>query len=402
MSRSWLFASLSARWLMNETLRARWSVAAIFFVNGAIFATWASRIPAIVTQLSMDSGELAVAVLGLSVGAVLGLPLATALVSRYGSPRVVRIALIGYAVALVGVALAANEPALTVALVGLGVGNGVLDVAMNAAGVRVERDYPRQIMSAFHALFSVGGLVGSLVGAGAAALNAAVAVHLPVVGLTLLATGLIAGRNLLPEPPRIAVASQGSVLFGPRRWNRRLTALGLLACGSLLCEGVAYDWSAVYLRDNFGAATSAAALGFAAFSLCMAAGRLVADRLVARISAVRFVRAAGLVATAGSALVVLSTSATAATAGFGLLGLGLAGVVPTLFSVAAQGHDSAASAIATVSALGYIGFVAGPVLVGAVASALGLRVALGALVVLTAVLTAGAGALQNNLDVAAK
>ncbi|MCE6998240.1 MFS transporter [Saccharothrix sp. S26] len=371
--------------------RARSCVAVVFFVNGAMFSGWASRVPAIADRVGAGPAAIAIAVFGLSAGAVVGLPLAGALVTRFGSTAVVRAVLVGYAAALAAVGLAPTLALLTVALVGLGIGNGMLDVAMNTAAVEVERRYPRQVMAAFHAQFSFGGLAGSLIGAGAAAVGASPAAHLPVVAVVLAAIGLTAAFGLLPTSPEREAVGRSS----PRR-DRRLVVLGLLVLCSLLCEGAVYDWSAVYLRDEAGGSPAVAALGFAAFSLSMACCRLVADRLVDRVGRVRYVRAAGVLAAAGLALALLGPGATAGVVGFGLVGLALAGVVPTLFSAAAEGRDNPAGAIAVVSTIGYLGFLAGPALIGGIAAVSSLRPAVAALVVLALAVSAGAGVLRGR------
>lgn len=373
---------------------ARHCVALLFFVNGALFASWGSRIPTLAAARDMGPGALAIAVLGLSVGSVLGLPLSGALVVRFGSVPVVRLSLVGYAAALAGVGTAPTSQWLTVALVGLGVGNGMVDVAMNTAAVAVERHYPRQIMAAFHAQFSFGGLAGALLGAGAAALDVAPGVHLPLAAVALLVGGLWASRGLLPDAPdRTAEAGSGE----RRRVSRdpRLLALGALALSSLLCEGAVYDWSAVYLRDTLGADPATAALGFAAFTLAMACGRLVADRIAHRIGAVTYVRGGGLLTVLGLGLALVSTPPAGAVLGFGLLGWALSGVVPTLFSAAAHGRTTPAPALSVVSTIGYLGFLAGPALIGGVASAASLRWALAVLLVPALVVLVGAGALRT-------
>ncbi|MFJ6674839.1 MFS transporter [Actinosynnema sp. NPDC091369] len=376
--------------------RARFCVAVVFFVNGAVFSSWASRVPAIADRVGAGPAAVAVAVFGLSAGAVVGLPLSGVLVSRFGSTAVVRAVLVGYAAALVAVGVAPDLVLLTAALAGLGVGNGMLDVAMNTAAVEVERRYARQVMAAFHAQFSFGGLAGALVGAGAAGIGASPAVHLPVIALVLLVAGMVATFGLLPSSPDRDVGRRGS----PRR-DRRLVLLGSLVLCSLLCEGAVYDWSAVYLRDEVGGSPAVAALGFAAFSLSMACCRLVADRFVDRVGRVRYVRAAGVLAAAGLGLAVLGPGVVAGVVGFGLVGLALAGVVPTLFSAAADGHDNPAGAIAVVSTIGYLGFLAGPAAIGGIAAASSLRLAVAALVVLALAVSAGAGALRGRPDHAA-
>lgn len=375
---------------MVRPARARFCVAVVFFVNGAMFSGWASRVPAIADRVGAGPAAIAIAVFGLSVGAVVGLPLSGVLVSRFGSTAVVRAVLVGYAAALAAVGLAPSLVLLTAALVFLGVGNGMLDVAMNTAAIEVERWYPRQVMASFHAQFSFGGLAGSLIGSGAAAVGVSPAEHLPVVALVLLAVGGAAGFGLLPA----SRDGEASPRRGPLRRDRRLVLLGLLVLCSLLCEGAVYDWSAVYLRDEVGGSPAVAALGFAAFSLSMACCRLVADRAVDRVGRVRYVRAAGVLAAAGLGLALLGPGVTAGVVGFGLVGLALAGVVPTLFSAAADGHGNPAGAIAVVSTIGYLGFLAGPALIGGIAAVSSLRLAVAALVVLALAVSAGAGVLR--------
>ena len=376
---------------MVRPTRARACVAVVFFVNGAMFAGWASRVPALADRVGAGPAALAIAVFGLSAGAVVGLPLSGVLVSRFGSTAVVRAVLVGYAAALTAVGLAPSLVLLTAALALLGIGNGMLDVAMNTAAIEVERLYPRQVMAAFHAQFSFGGLAGALIGAGAAALGASPAVHLPVIAVVLLVAGMVASLGLLPTSPDRDVEHRRA----PHR-DRRLVLLGLLVLCSLLCEGAVYDWSAVYLRDEAGGSPAVAALGFAAFSLSMACCRLVADRLVDRVGRVRYVRAAGVLAAAGLGLALLGPGVTAGVVGFGLVGLALAGVVPTLFSAAADGHANPAGAIAVVSTIGYLGFLAGPALIGGLAAVSSLRLAVASLVVLALAVSAGAGVLRGR------
>jgi MFS family permease len=399
---NWRRAAASVRW-------ARLAVATVFFANGAIFASWASRIPAITVALGMSPAMLAVAVFGLSLGAVAGLPLSAMLVARYGSVWTVRTALVGYTLALAAVAFAPDMLLLTMGLFAFGVGNGLLDVAMNTAAINVQRRYPGQIMAGFHALFSAGGLAGAVVGTVAAAAEVDVRVHLVAVGLVLLCVGLAASLRLLPDqaqdgsarkPARSASkparsASASRTAGGSAYRDRRVLVLGLLACCSLLCEGAANDWSAVYIREGLGGSPAVAALGFTMFTLAMTGGRLVADRLATRVGPVAFVRGATLLAGTGFGFSLLGTVPAAGLLGFGLLGLGLAGVVPTLFSAAARGHR-AAPAISAVSTVGYLGFLAGPPIIGTIATLSSLRIALVTVVVLTAIISAGAGALSHG------
>lgn len=282
--------------------RARVAVAAVFFVNGALFASWASRVPAIRGRLGLSDGELGVALLGLAVGAVVGLPTGGALVARCGSARVVPAGLVGMSLSLAVLPWAGGQGRLAVALAALGVSNSLLDVAMNAHGVEVERGYRRQVLAGFHALFSFGGLAGAAAGGLAAAVGLGPRAHLGAVAVLLLGVGLLASGSLLPA----SAGDRTSARRGVARPDRTLAVLGGLALCCLLSEGVANDWSAVYVRDELHGSAGLGAAAFAGFSLTMAVARLVVDRVVGRVGRRRFLAGAGLVAGGGSASAWLS------------------------------------------------------------------------------------------------
>jgi MFS family permease len=321
---------------------------------------------------------------------VAGLPVAGWLTRRFGSVRVVRGALVLYTGSLAAVPHAPSVGVLAVALVGFGLGNGLLDVALNTAAIHVERHYSRQIMASFHGFFSFGGLDSAIVGAALAGIGVSVRAHLSSGALVLFCCGLVASFGLLPDR-----GERISDNAAPAR-DRRLVGLGLLVLCGLVCEGVPFDWSAVYIQDVLGGDPGIAAAGFALFSLTMTVGRLLADRIVARIGAVAFLRLAGLFMCVCFGLSLLGSRPVSGLFGFGALGLGLAGIVPTLFSMASRNHSRPAAAISTVSTIGYLGFLAGPPIVGTVASVSGLRIGLGVVVVLALVIAACAGAVRTD------
>jgi len=364
----------------------------VFFVNGAAFAAWASRVPAIRGELGLSDAQLGLALLGLAVGAVLGLPAAGVLVARWGSVAVVRASLVIFCGSLALLPWSAGLVWLTLALTALGLGNSVLDVSMNTHGVEVERGYGRQILGGFHALFSFGGLAGALAGSAAAATGVSPRQHLTVAAFVLVTVGLGATRFMLPGQRDMGTVRQGLV-----RPDRTLWVLGAVAFCCMLCEGVANDWSAVYVQDGLGGSPAVAAAAFAAFSLTMAVGRLFADRVAMRFGRPRFLAVAGVLAGGGFGLGLAVPTPLAAVIGFALLGAGLAGVVPAMFSAAAEGREQAAPAISTVATMGYFGFLAGPPLIGALAQASSLRAALLVAVVLLVIsLPAGAVVLSNE------
>lgn len=350
------------------TRHARIAVSVVFAVCGAGFATWAARVPAAQQRLGLDAGGLAVALFGLAAGSVAALLAAGPLITRTGSRRA---ALAGATVLCAGLpaaALAPDLPWFTAALLVLGAGNGLLDVAMNTHAARVEQAHGRPIFASFHAWWNV----GALVGAGAGALLAAVpiGVHFPVAGAVLLVVAAGATRAFLPGPD----AGQGGAFTFP---GRALLPLGAIAFCGFLAEGTVNDWGAVHLEASTGAGAAVASLGFVAFSAAMVAVRLVADRLVAATGAPRVLRGSCVVAGTGFAVTLAAPTPAVGIAGLALVGLGLAAVVPLAFSAAGARDPAAASrAIAGVATCGYLGFLVGPVLVGVVADAAGYRAAL--------------------------
>jgi MFS family permease len=234
-------------------------------------------------------------------------------------------------------------------------------------------------MSSFHAAFSAGALVGSLTGALAAAADVPLALHLGVTGLVLLAASLSLTPAMLTE--QRSAGERGPLFAWP---HGRLLPLAVIAAVVLLAEGAVADWSAVYLRQEMDAGEGTAGLAFTAFSLTMVAGRLVGDRLVAAWGRVRAVRVSALVALAGGLVVVLVPSVPAVVLGFAGLGLGLACVVPLVFSAAAGDDPEPGPALAAVSTPGYVGFLLGPPVIGGLAELVGLGAALALLPVLLA------------------
>jgi MFS family permease len=364
-------------------LRAsRAAISAVFVVSGATFATWAGRIPAVQDRLGLSPGGLGVALLGLTTGATVALPLSGALIARFGSRRTTRAAAVLLCLVPLALPYAGSLPLLTATLAVFGASNSVLDTAMNAQAVEVEAGYGRPILSAFHGWWSLGGLAGSGVAA-LVARDVSVRVHFTAAGLVLLAAALTASRWLL----RGAGDTERTPAFA--RPTRALAALGAIAFCGLLAEGAAYDWSAVYLRDEAGAGAGLAATGFAACSLAMAACRFGADRVVARLGPVRFVQLAGVVSTAGIVLAVAVPNPVVAIVGFGLLGGGLAGIVPVVFSAAGRAApDRPGPALAAVSTLGYLGLLAGPAAIGGIGEVTDVRTGLAFVVLLTLLMTA--------------
>lgn len=353
-----------------STRHARVTITAIFFLNGATFAAWYARLPAIQDDLGLSPGAVGLALLGAPLGLLAAQPAAGAVIARRGSRAIVALAPLSL-VLVVLPALAVNLPTLVLATFGVGAANGVLDIAMNAQGLTVERRARRPLFSSLHAAFSFGALAGS----GAAALVAGAGVrpvpHLLVAGMlgavlaAALSPGLVGDEDTASaQAPRFA------------RPSRRLLALGAIAFCALLAEGSVFDWSSIFMTSEAGAAPGVAPLGLAAFSLAMGLGRLGGDRATERLGPVRLARAGAVLAAAGLGVALLVARPSAAVAGFVIMGLGLAAIVPLVFRAAGAGGATAGPALAAVSTLGYVGFLIGPPLIGLLAELVGLRAAL--------------------------
>ena len=385
-----------------ELVAARRAVTAIFFVNGVVTGTWFPRIPAVADDLGLSEGTIGVTLLGTAVGSLVALSLVGGPVARYGSRPVTTVGILALAASLTLPGLARNAFVLFAVLAVYGAALGGLDVAMNTHGVAVERRYGRPILSSYHAAFSFGGLAGAIFSGLMAWLGVAPLPHFLLVAALAFGAGWAATRRLLPasvdavgprprgSPPGEPHAA-GSALRHP---SRRLVLMGLLALSVLLGEGAMADWSALYLDESLGTGPGLAAFGFAAFSLTMAGGRLVGDRLTAAWGGVALARRGGFLVAGGMGAALALNHPAAAIAGCLAVGAGLSCVFPVVLSAAGQTPGIAAGpAIALVSALGYGGFLVGPPLIGLVAEVVSLPVALGIVVVMGAIMVGLAGSL---------
>jgi MFS family permease len=385
----------------QELRRARVAVFAYFFVLGVASATWAARLPAIKADLHLSDARLGLVLFAVPAGAVLTLPVSGRIADRFGAVRVTRIAGVVTPAALILIGLGPQTGSLTVLVAALacyGATAGLLDVAMNACGATLELAYGRPILSSLHAGYSIAGLAGAGIGALSAALGIGPLPTFAATAVALIVGGLFAGPRMVipPAPPQARPPEDA-----PRRLPSQIVVviwvLGLLALCGQLGEGAAGDWSAVYLHVDLGTSAAVAAAGLAAFSVTMAAGRMVGDRLAARFGSVRLVRGSGLVAGLGLAAGLLIGTPAAAVAGFALLGAGLAGIFPQIVSSAVRLDPSRAGRnIGRIAAVAYSGLLVGPVAVGAAASGVGLRDALLIPAGLAVLVAAAAGVLSPH------
>ncbi|MCW5557173.1 MAG: MFS transporter [Verrucomicrobiae bacterium] len=371
--------------LPPRSLRA---VRVVFFLNGMLFATWASRIPAVQSAQALSASALGLALLTMAFGALVAMPLTGLAVGRFGSRGATITAAISFCLMLPALAYAPGPIGFHLVLLGFGAAHGALDVAMNAQAVAVEARTPHPLMSSFHALWSTGGLAGALIGGLAASAGLSIRPHFLLVGLPLIGVAWWASRHLLEAVPQAAEGRSHRPALDLGTW-RPLILLGVIALCIMLGEGAMADWSAVYLRQELGTTEGVGAIGYAAFSIAMAVGRYWGDSVTRRFGAVALVRGGSLLAAAGLAVALVSGTPYLVLLGYAAAGLGFAIIIPLVVSAAGRVPGvSEGLAVAVVTTLGYFGFLIGPPAIGFLSAAFGLRVAF-AMDVLAILLAAG-------------
>lgn len=352
---------------------ARIATASIFLICGTGMASWAPMVPFAKTRLGLNDADLGLILLALGGGALVTMPFTGAFINRFGSRRALLVSVTVLSLALPLLAIAPSPALLALFLFIFGAGVGATDVAMNAQAVVVERKMDQAIMSSLHGLYSVGGLIGAglvslLLDRGLTLFQTAVLVS--VANLGLLAAGF---RRLLPAADDTRIA--GSTFVWPRG---PVLAIGALCFVAFLAEGALLDWSAVFLRFFRNFAESDAGMGFAVFSLTMAIGRLTGDLVTRRLGGRNTLRYGAALAALGYLLAVFAPFGWAALGGFAIIGIGIANVVPVLFSAAGRLENPPPSiSIPAITTLGYAGLLAGPALIGFVGEITSLAFALG-------------------------
>lgn len=366
----------------------RWATRGQFFCSGFIFATWGVHVPTVKAHYGLDEAQLGFAMLAAGFGALLGLTRASRWIGRHGCRRVAALCGTTYALLVAGLIAMPNYAALLGLLSVFGVVTSVFDVALNTEAAQLELRNARPLMSGMHGMFSLGGMAGAVSGGAALAAGLAPQWHLIAVAAVMAGLVALSSRYMLPTETTSTCEPDSG---GFRLPHGALLVMGLLAALGLIAEGAIYDWSVLYLQQELGSPQQQAALAYASFSAAMAAARFGGDAMRARFSPQVLLRGSALLAAASMTVVLMADAPWVALLGFAGVGVGFANVVPILFAASAKVPGVEPSrGIAAVAAMAYLGFMAGPPVIGLIARVSSLTAALYVVVVFALALAASA------------
>ncbi|WP_371482194.1 MFS transporter [Kitasatospora sp. NBC_00315] len=371
--------------------RAQLAIAALFLFLGFQYATWVSRLPALKTRLDLSEAQLGLLLMAGGIGAVASFPLVPIVMKRLGSRRLSLWSVLVLGLILPVLAVSPDYPVTLLVICLDGVAVGFLNVAMNAQGAALEVAHERTVMARFHATFSAGSLCAALLASGVNLFTSSLGVHLTAAAVLVLLLVGVTRSGLLTEDQQPPTAPQEQEAGQPEKAPRRLPLpsrltvwMGLAMVFGTVTEGAMNDWSSLYMKDVADAAPEIAPLGIAVVSGMMVLARIFADGRRARWGDGRIVVAGSALAGLGLATALLVGGVAPALIGFACVGLGVAAVTPCVYVAAAkQGPD----ALALVAAMGTTGLLAGPALIGFIASAGSLVWGMGAVAVSAALVS---------------
>ena len=360
----------------KDLRRKRLAVAAYYFVPGAVFASWASRIPDVKHILHLSNGQLGSVLFAIPIGQLLMMAFSGILVSKFGSKKMLVLSEILYAAVLVGIGCSSSVVHLILALVGFGMMANLMNIATNTQACLVEKMYGRNIMSSFHGLWSLGGFAGGIIGAVFANTLLPIEVHFgSILAISLLIVAL--GFRYLVNDATAKAEEEDVPKFSFKTIDPILFLLGLMGFAGMFCEGTVYDWSSVYFSSVVKPDEAFIRAGYVAGMGAMTLGRFLADGFVTKYGPSRVLKTCGGLIVGGLWLAAALPYLIPATLGFLLVGLGISSSVPICYSIAGKlGTIKASIAITIVSSISFFGFLVGPPVIGWLSEATGLRIAL--------------------------
>lgn len=350
----------------------RIGVSTFYFIQGLSFATWASRIPDIKDALHLSDGALGSILFALPLGQLAAMALSGFLVSRFGSRRILSIAACLYPAVLLLLGSVTAAWQLVLALLFFGICGNLSNISLNTQGVGVERLYRRSIMASFHGVWSMAGFAGGVISTYVVAKHIPPFTHFCIIYAIAFLLMLFARKFMLPRDAHSGEKEKKKVFVKPDRY---IVTLGIIAFACMICEGTMFDWSGIYFEKIVQAPKDMTRLGYVAFMFTMTAGRFTADYLVTRFGVHRILRMSGLFIITGMMLAILFPYVSTATLGFLIVGIGTSSVVPMAYSLAGRSKKMLPGvALASVSSIGFLGFLIGPPIIGFISELSNLRV----------------------------
>ncbi|MBL7868451.1 MAG: MFS transporter [Flavobacterium lindanitolerans] len=350
--------------------RIRWAVSLFYFGMGLCFATWASRIPDIKASLHLSESDLGSILFALPFGQLMIMPFSGKLVTKYGSHKILLIALALYAIALTNLGLAEKPWQLSLGLFLFGIFGNLSNIAVNTQGVYTEGLFKRTIMSSFHGAWSTAGFSGALIGIVMLALKLSPFQHFVIAALIVFV--LIAANYKYLIRAKEKKSSEKKKFFA--KPDGVLLWLGIIGFCCMASEGVMFDWSGVYFKEIVKAPGPLVILGYTSFMIMMASGRFLGDRLIHKYGRKRVLQISGLLISTGLFTSVFLPYLIPSTLAFMLVGLGVSTIVPTVYSIAGKNATVApGEALTIVSSVSFLGFLMGPPVIGFIAEAAGLQ-----------------------------
>lgn len=350
--------------------RVRFAISLFYFGQGVVFASWASRIPDLKSTLQLSDAALGSILLALPLGQLLTMPISGRLTTIFGSRRMLTIGAPLYALSLILLGLATVGWQLAIFLFLLGISGNICNIALNTQGVAGETYYGKPIMTSFHGAWSVGGFTGALVGLLMMNFHLTPLTHFCIVAAVVWLHIIINYRFLLPGQ-KSSTANKPKLFTKPQGI---LVQLGIIGFCSMATEGAMFDWSGVYFKEIVKAPQSLVILGYTSFMIMMATGRFLGDKIITKYGRKRSLQVSGIIITTGMFTAVIFPYLVPSVIGFMLVGIGVSGIVPMVYSIAGTNTKvSPGIALAMVSGVSYFGFLMGPPLIGYISELSSLR-----------------------------
>lgn len=356
----------------------RLAVGAFFFLSGNTFSSWAARIPTIKSTFNLNEAQLGTVLFMLPLGSLVVLPVAGWSINKYGSRLILLVTAILYGIFLLAIAYSQGIILLSAVLFFFGFAGNGFNIAANTQALQVEnRVYGRTLMSSFHALWSAGAMTGAIV------TGWMMKTDVSIINQYLLVTGLMF-LIFLGASFFLVKGEEKNVGSGRMVWpSRFLWLLGIICFCCALCEGAMADWSALYYKQVINDGTSVNTTGYTAYAFTMAFGRLIGDRLVDRFGSRKILLIDALFIIAGISIGIGIQHPIAVIIGFAMIGIGVSTIIPIVYTLSGKNTATPPSvSLATVSSIGFSGFLIGPPLIGYIAHGIGLRMALMLLIIM--------------------